>query len=292
MKYRIRIAVPKDEQKIRELFMEMLQTIYHTEDVQGYEPGCLDRYWINGEEHIFVAEDEDVVAYLSVEVHHESDKDYIYLDDLSVTEKYRSQGIGSALIREAEKYAREIEIPDIVFHVEKSNTEAFRLYERLGYKIFRDDGSRYLMNKSVEIQIKEEYISAEEYLDFLKRTDLGSQYPKERFEERIKKLVKNVSISLIARNEKDLVVGALFGLTDYSYWLYVTDLGVDRAYERQGIATRLMKTAHELAGGEKDIAVYLIANEGAVPFYQKLGMKKADDVMQYNHIEWTEWVVN
>ena len=154
MKYRIRIAVPKDEQKIRELFMEMLQTIYHTEDVQGYEPGCLDRYWINGEEHIFVAEDEDVVAYLSVEVHHESDKDYIYLDDLSVTEKYRSQGIGSALIREAEKYAREIEIPDIVFHVEKSNTEAFRLYERLGYKIFRDDGSRYLMNKSVEIQIK------------------------------------------------------------------------------------------------------------------------------------------
>lgn len=291
MKYRIRIAVPEDEQKIRELFIEMLQTIYHTEDVQGYEPGCLDRYWINGEEHIFVAEDEDVVAYLSVEVHHESDKDYIYLDDLSVTEKYRSQGIGSALIREAEKYAREIEIPDIVFHVEKSNTEAFRLYERLGYKIFRDDGSRYLMNKSVEIQIKEEYISAEEYIDFLKRTDLGSQYPKERFEERIKKLVKNVSISLIARNEKGLVVGALFGLTDYSYWLYVTDLGVDRDYERQGIATRLMKKAHEIAGGEKDIAVYLVANENAVPFYEKLGMKKADDVMQYNHIEWTEWTV-
>lgn len=291
MKYRIRIAVPKDEQKIRELFIEMLQTIYHTEDVQGYEPGCLDRYWINGEEHIFVAEDEDVVAYLSVEVHHESDKDYIYLDDLSVTEKYRSQGIGSALIREAEKYAREIEIPDIVFHVEKSNTEAFRLYERLGYKIFRDDGSRYLMNKSVEIQIKEEYISAEEYIAFLKRTDLGSQYPKERFEERIKKLVKNVSISLIARNEKDLVVGALFGLTDYSYWLYVTDLGVDRDYERQGIATRLMKKAHEIAGGEKDIAIYLVANENAVPFYEKLGMKKADDVMQYNHIEWTEWTV-
>ncbi len=147
------------------------------------------------------------------------------------------------------------------------------------------------MNKSVEIQIKEEYISAEEYIDFLRRTDLGSQYPKERFEERIKKLVKNVSISLIARNEKDLVVGALFGLTDYSYWLYVTDLGVDRDYERQGIATRLMKKAHEIAGGEKDIAIYLVANENAVPFYEKLGMKKADDVMQYNHIEWTEWTV-
>ncbi len=147
MNYSIRIAVPEDERKIRELFIEMLQTIYHTEDVQGYEPGCLDRYWISGEEHIFVAEDEDVVAYLSVEVHHEPDMDYIYLDDLSVTEAYRNLGIGSALIREAEIYARKIGIRDIVFHVEKSNTSAFRLYERLGYKVFRDDGSRYLMNK-------------------------------------------------------------------------------------------------------------------------------------------------
>lgn len=37
----------------------------------------------------------------------------------------------------------------------------------------------------------------------------------------------------------------------------------------------MMKTARSIAGGEKDIAVYLIANENAVPFYEKLGMKKA-----------------
>ena len=141
------------------------------------------------------------------------------------------------------------------------------------------------------VTINEERVSAAEYIDFLKRTDLGFQYPKERFEERIAKLVQNVSISLVARNEENLMVGALFGLTDFCYWLYITDLGVDRNYERQGIATRMMKQAHQIAGGEKDIAVYLIANEGAVPFYEKLGMKKADDVMQYNHIEWTEWTV-
>ena len=142
-----------------------------------------------------------------------------------------------------------------------------------------------------EITFREERISAEEYIEFLKRTDLGSQYPKERFAERIPKLVKNVSISLVARNADGLLVGVLFGLTDFCYWLYITDLGVDRAYERRGIATKLMKKAHELAGGEKDIAVYLIANEDAVPFYEKIGMKRADDVMQYNHIEWTEWTV-
>lgn len=141
------------------------------------------------------------------------------------------------------------------------------------------------------IKIREERITAEEYINFLKRTDLGSQYPKERFEERIYKLVNNVTISLTARNENGLIVGVLFGLTDYVYWLYVTDLGVDRDYERLGIGKQLMKMAHEIAGGEKDIAVYLIANENAVPFYEKLGMKKANDVMQYNHIEWTEFTV-
>ncbi len=144
---------------------------------------------------------------------------------------------------------------------------------------------------NTRIKIREERITAEEYIDFLKRTDLGSQYPKERFEERIPKLVNNVDISLVARNENGSVVGVLFGLTDFVYWLYVTDLGVDRNYERRGIGKRLMKAAHDIAGGEKDIAVYLIANENAVPFYEKLGMKKAEDVMQYNHIEWTEFTV-
>jgi predicted N-acetyltransferase YhbS len=141
------------------------------------------------------------------------------------------------------------------------------------------------------IEIKEERIGSAEYVDFLKRTDLGAQYPKERFSERIEKLVKNASISLVARNEAGTAVGVLFGLTDYAYWLFLTDLGVDRAYERQGIGKLLMQRALELAGGEKDIAVYLVANENAIPFYEKLGMEKSDEVMQYNHIDWTGFVV-
>lgn len=141
------------------------------------------------------------------------------------------------------------------------------------------------------ITVQRERLTPEQYIDFLKRTDLGSQYPKERFDERIPRLLENVSISLTARNDDGRIVGVLLGLTDFAYWLYVTDLGVDRDYERQGIGRSLMQKALELAGGEKDIAVYLIANEHAIPFYEKLGMKKADDVMQYNHIEWTAFRV-
>ena len=140
------------------------------------------------------------------------------------------------------------------------------------------------------IEYREEKLNADVYIEFLARTDLGSQYPKERFAERIEKLVKNASISIVARDE-DKIVGVLFGLTDFAYWLYVTDLGVDREYAKQGIGKHLMKLAHEIAGGEKDIGVYLVANSEAVPFYEKLGMTLADDVMQYNKIEWTDFTV-
>ena len=139
--------------------------------------------------------------------------------------------------------------------------------------------------------IARERLTAEEYIGFLKRTDLGSQYPRERFRERIARLLENASVSLAARNEEGLLIGVLLGLTDFAYWLYVTDLGVDRRYERQGIGRSLMKHALALSGGEKDIAVYLVANEKAIPFYERLGMKKAEDVMQYNHIEWTGFTV-
>ena len=143
----------------------------------------------------------------------------------------------------------------------------------------------------MSINIQSERLSANEYIDFLKRTNLGSQYPKERFKQRIEKLVQTVSISLVARNENGEMVGVLFALTDFAYWLWVTDLGVARDYEGQGIGRALMKRAHEEAGGEKDIAIYLVANEKAVPFYEKLGMKKSNEVMEYSHVEWTNFTV-
>ena len=123
----------------------------------------------------------------------------------------------------------------------------------------------------MNVSYREERLGADEYIDFLKRTNLGSQYPKERFKERITKLVKNVSISLVARNDDDEIVGVLFGLTDFCYWLYVTDLGVAREYEGNGIGRTLMKKAHEIAGGEKDIAVYLYVRTNVLSIFLSIG---------------------
>lgn len=141
------------------------------------------------------------------------------------------------------------------------------------------------------ICIREERLTAQEYIAFLRRTDLGSQYPKERFEQRIETLVSSVPISLTARDEAGRIIGVCLGITDFAYWLFITDLGVDRDYVKQGVGTKLMQRAIETAGGEENIIVYTCANENAVGFYEKMGMHAAHDVMELNRVEWTAFTV-
>ena len=139
--------------------------------------------------------------------------------------------------------------------------------------------------------IREERLTAEEYIEFLKHTDLGSQYPKERFRQRIGTLVNRASISLVARNEAGSIVGVCFGITDFAYWLFITDLGVVRQLTGKGIGKALVKELHRIAGGEENIIMYTCVNENAIPFYEKIGMKKSKDVMVYNKADWTDFTV-
>ncbi len=141
------------------------------------------------------------------------------------------------------------------------------------------------------LRVRQEFISASEYIEFLARTDLGKQYPKEDFVERVTVLVKNVQISLVARNSEQRIVAVCFGLTDFAYWLFLTDLGVDRGYERLGIGKRLMEVAHQLAGGEKRIVQCCYANDKAMAFYDKLGMRQSTDVMEKDNVQWTSFAV-
>lgn len=143
----------------------------------------------------------------------------------------------------------------------------------------------------MEYIITEERISPDEYIEFLKHTDLGSQYPKENVSERIKTLLEKASISLAARDEDQKLIGACLGITDFAYWLFMTDLGVVREHTGKGIGKALVKKLHKLAGGEDSIIMYTCVNENAIPFYEKIGMETADDVMVLNKISWTPFTV-
>lgn len=145
--------------------------------------------------------------------------------------------------------------------------------------------------------IQQERLTPQAYIDFLRRTDLGSQYPRERFEERIAALVAKASISLTARDDAGALIGVCFGITDFAYWLFITDLGVIREWTGKGVGKALVRELHRIAGkdlaggGEKNIIMYTCANENATGFYEKLGMVKPGDIYMYNHVEWTDFTV-
>ena len=145
-----RKAVKEDFIRINELFVEMLRTIYKREDVAGYKDGDLDYYFAHGEDWICVAEiDGRVEGFLSIEAHREQEN-YLYYDDFCVSAGHRGRGIGSALMKEAEKYCKSLGFSSIVLHVEKENASTRRFYEKRGFTHLRTQGTRLCMIKHLD----------------------------------------------------------------------------------------------------------------------------------------------
>ena len=90
--------------------------------------------------------DSEVIGFISVEVHRE-EHEYIYLDDFSVSVNKRGNGIGNALLGEAEEYGKGVKVSASLLHVEKSNDRAFNFYKRNGYDVFEEQDNRLLLIK-------------------------------------------------------------------------------------------------------------------------------------------------
>jgi Acetyltransferases len=67
----------------------------------------------------------------------------IHLIDLAVLSRFRNRGIGTAVLKYFFEESRRLNLP-IRFYVEKGN-RAFRLYERLGFRIVADVTSHFQM---------------------------------------------------------------------------------------------------------------------------------------------------
>ena len=146
----LRVTTARDEAAIRRLFVEMLRTIFHTQEVEGYPAGYVGRFFTGGEDKILVAEQAGmVVGFLSLESHREGEPPFLYLDDFSVTAACRGQGIGSRLLDMAEEYAAALGLGEIHLHVERDNLGARRLYRRRGFGVLAEQGARLLLGKKL-----------------------------------------------------------------------------------------------------------------------------------------------
>ena len=88
-------------------------------------------------------------------------------------------------------------------------------------------------------------------------------------------------IALLIRDEHDEILGGLYGRIFYQ-WLYVELLAVPEQARGQGMGTKLMHMAEDLAREKGCIGVWLDTFDFQAPgFYQKLGYSELGQIVDY-----------
>lgn len=118
----------------------------------------------------------------------------------------------------------------------------------------------------------EEPIDADQFIDLLERSGLAARRP---VGDRacIASMVLNADIMMTAWRE-DTLIGIARAVTDFTYCCYLSDLAVDRDYQRQGIGRALLDaTASRLAPG---CNLILLAAPAAADYYPAQGFERHD----------------
>ena len=92
--------------------------------------------------------------------------------------------------------------------------------------------------------------------------------------KRIQKMIENANLTLTAW-DGDTLVGIARAVTDFSYCCYLSDLAVDRAYQRQGIGKELIRRMREILGDE--VMMLLLAVPEAMEYYPHIGFEKVEN---------------
>jgi ribosomal protein S18 acetylase RimI-like enzyme len=115
-------------------------------------------------------------------------------------------------------------------------------------------------------------LGVDEYIDILERSTLAERRPVGE-PETIRGMLANAGIIVTARTG-GLLVGISRAITDHSFCTYLSDLAVDRAFQRRGIGKELIRRTHEAAGHHTSLI--LLAAPQARTYYPHVGMQAHD----------------
>lgn len=91
---------------------------------------------------------------------------------------------------------------------------------------------------------------------------------------RIERMFTNANLTFSAWHEGKLV-GVCRALTDFSYCCYLSDLAVDKAFQKQGIGRELIARVCSVIG--EDVALVLLSAPEAMAYYPKVGFEKIEN---------------
>lgn len=119
-------------------------------------------------------------------------------------------------------------------------------------------------------------LTAEQFIDVLNRSTLGERRPVDDL-ECIEGMLKHADIIMTATH-KDKVIGVARSVTDFNYCCYLSDLAVDKQYQKHGIGKSLIERTQEMLG--KKCKIILLSAPAATEYYPKIGFTQ-------HHSAWT-----
>jgi predicted N-acetyltransferase YhbS len=117
----------------------------------------------------------------------------------------------------------------------------------------------------------EENPAADEVAEVFRRS--GIRRPMDDL-PRIARMIEHANLIVTARDGGRLI-GIARALTDFSFCCYLSDLAVDREYQRSGIGAELVRMV-DVAIGEEAMLLLLAAPE-AMEYYPKIGFQKVEN---------------
>jgi N-acetylglutamate synthase-like GNAT family acetyltransferase len=91
--------------------------------------------------------------------------------------------------------------------------------------------------------------------------------------DRIQRMIQNADVIISAWHE-DKLVGIARAITDFCYCCYLSDLAVDKEYQKNGVGKRLVELTQEKIGEE--VSLVLLSSPVAMEFYPHIGFEKSD----------------
>ncbi len=112
-------------------------------------------------------------------------------------------------------------------------------------------------------------ISADEFVDLLKRSTLAERRPVDD-RETIRAMLQHANLLCTAWDGEKLV-GVARSLTDFEYCCYLSDLAIDEVYQKQGIGRELVRLTQTKLGSSAKLI--LLAAPKAEGYYPKIGFE-------------------
>lgn len=126
----------------------------------------------------------------------------------------------------------------------------------------------------------ESSLNPSEFIDVLVRSTLSERRPVNNL-ERIKEMCKNANLVVTAR-ESGKLIGVARSITDFAYCIYLSDLAVDKSYQKKGIGKRLIEETKKAA---PKAMLILLSAPATVDYYPKIGMTRHNNCFILRNLE-------